>query len=152
MAALRCPWVPFASGCRADGVLALPSWAASYLLLPTPRLSPLWAADLWQPRDTRSESRRPVCPALRAGRGEQEWLGAERPALGSQIRRAVNPTVPGDVPRPDGSGRVRLDRCQKHRQSRLCTVKPCAAVQPFVPRDALRLPRVTTVPYHIEAG
>ena len=49
----------------------------------------------------------------------------------------------------DASG---LDRCQKHRQSRLCTVKPCAAVQPFVPRDALRLPRVTTVPYHIEAG
>ena len=48
----------------------------------------------------------------------------------------------------DASG---FDRCQKHRQSRLC-VKPCAAVQPLVPRDALRHPTVTTVPYHIEAG
>ena len=48
----------------------------------------------------------------------------------------------------DASG---FDRLPGLLLASAAAAKP-AAVQPFVPRDALRLHRVTTVPYHVEAG
>ena len=104
LAVLRCPWVPFASGCRADGVLALPKVGqASHLLLPTSLALTAWAADLWQPRDARSESRRPVCccranaPRCRRGRG----AGEARAGLSNP--RSRRPNVPRSAPSPDAS-------------------------------------------------
>ena len=108
--------------CRADGVLALPKVGqASHLLLPTSLALTLRAAELWESRDTRSCFASICMPCVCAPAGESKCAAALREArAGSQIRRAVTPTVPGDVPSPEGSGCVRLVSLSKHRPSSCC--------------------------------
>ena len=129
-----------------------PGWAASYICCCQPRGSHRFGQPICGSLATRAASRVDRYAAARQyyarGAGEAEAL--ERPALGSQIRGAVTPTVPGDVLRLRTHPFVPARRWQSACGAPCQAVKPCAAVQPRAAHNALQPLTVTTDSYRVE--